>query len=347
MTGSTWRELFPSKLSLIIFVLYILLFVSQGILVTASQKSNNDYDYNIVTVVLFTEILKLVISSLLYCRENKPKELVVDIVKNKTVLLLYFVPAFLYCLYNNLAFINLSSFDPTTYYLLLQFRVVVTGVLFQVIFKKVLSKKQWISLLILTTGCMLKQVNFTQSETQSISSNKSTSVEFGLSGVFILVQIICSCLAGVYNEYLLKKQGADINIFVQNVFMYLDSIICNVLLLALNGNILSAFLYENIVKIFHYKVLFVMINNAAIGIVTSFFLKTLNSILKTFASALELVLTAILSYLFFSIPIYLNTVLAIVTVMFAIYLYSQNPVQNPSKVTRTVEHEGLLKAEDV
>ncbi|KAJ4447125.1 hypothetical protein ANN_09126 [Periplaneta americana] len=48
------------------------------------------------------------------------------------VMMLYFVPAFLYCLYNNLAFVNLSAFDPTTYYLLLQFRVVVTGIVFQV-----------------------------------------------------------------------------------------------------------------------------------------------------------------------------------------------------------------------
>ena len=50
---------------------------------------------------------------------------------------LYFVPSFLYCLYNNLAFVNLSAYDPTTYFLLLQFRVVVTGVIFQVIFHDV------------------------------------------------------------------------------------------------------------------------------------------------------------------------------------------------------------------
>src|SRR5699024_9173964 len=122
----------------------------------------------------------------------------------------------------------------------------------------------------------------------------------GLNGVFILIQILCSCLAGVYNEYLLKKQGADVNIFIQNVFMYLDSIICNVVLLGVKGNLNTAFTYANIVKVLHYKVLLVMFNNAAIGIVTSFFLKTLNSILKTFASALELILTAVLSYLFFS-----------------------------------------------
>lgn len=52
-----------------------------------------------------------------------------------SVMLKYFVPAFLYCLYNNLAFVNLSAFDPTTYYLMLQLRVVVTGVLFQVFYE--------------------------------------------------------------------------------------------------------------------------------------------------------------------------------------------------------------------
>jgi solute carrier family 35 (UDP-sugar transporter), member A1/2/3 len=49
-------------------------------------------------------------------------------------MMLYFVPAFMYCLYNNLAFVNLATFDPTTYYLLLQFRVVITGIVFQVCF---------------------------------------------------------------------------------------------------------------------------------------------------------------------------------------------------------------------
>nr|CAH7756363.1 unnamed protein product [Callosobruchus chinensis] len=346
--GISWKELFPSTLSAIIFVLYIVLFVNQGILVTASQQSNNDYDYNIVTVVLLTEVLKLAISTVLYCRESSANNLVKEVIQNKNVLVLYFVPAFLYCLYNNLAFVNLSSFDPTTYYLLLQFRVVVTGILFQVIFKKVLSRTQWLSLILLTIGCMLKQVNFTE-EKKEDNHNKSMSMEFGVNAILVFIQIICSCLAGVYNEYLLKTVGSDINIYVQNVFMYLDSIACNLLVLTFNGNLLSAFLYENIAKVFHFKVLIIMINNAAIGIVTSFFLKTLNSILKTFASALELVLTAICSYLFFSIPIYLNTVLAITTVLSAIYLYSQNPVQNPPKATpvRAKDEEALLQMEEV
>ena len=41
----------------------------------------------------------------------------------------------------------------------------------------------------------------------------------------IMVQIFCSCFAGVYNEYLLKSK--ETNFWVQNTFFYLNSIIIN------------------------------------------------------------------------------------------------------------------------
>lgn len=348
MSKINWSELFPTRFSAFIFILYIGLFVNQGILVTASQKEGSKYEYDIITVVLLTEFLKLLTSVILYCQQNSFRSLIQDSVKNKKVLSLYFLPAFLYCLYNNLAFVNLATFDPTTYYLLLQLRVVATAILFQVIFKKQLSKKQWLSLLLLTTGCMLKGWNFTQSNTKDESAThitKSTSIALDINAVLIFVQLMCSCLAGVYNEYLLKNPGADTHIFIQNVFMYLDSIICNTFLLILQGN-LNAFSIENLKMVFHYKVILVMLNNTAAGIVTSFFLKNMNSILKTFAAALELIFTAIFSYLLFSIPIYLNTVMAISLVLFSIYLYSQNPVVNTMKVTppsHAEEKEALME----
>jgi len=75
-------------------------------------------------------------------------------------------------------------------------------------------------------------------------------------------------------------------------------------------------------------VIIIMLNNCAIGIITSFFLKYLNSILKTFASALELIFTAILCRILFAIPIYLNTLVAIAIVSGAVLLYSRSPVVN-------------------
>lgn len=179
-----------------------------------------------------------------------------------------------------------------------------------------------------------KDIPATPSEVEAhpMSGKNMSGFDFSLSALLILAQTIFSCLAGVYNEYLLKDKGSEVNIFVQNVFMYLDSIVCNVAILMVKGELFSAFTADSLTAIFRFKVIIIIINNAAIGIVTSFFLKYMNSILKTFASALELMFTAVLCYFLFSIPIYMNTALAIAVVSFAIYLYSQSPVVNLGKV---------------
>lgn len=150
--------------------------------------------------------------------------------------------------------------------------------------------------------------------------------------------MFCSCLAGVYNEYLLKGEGINVNIFLQNIFMYIDSILCNVAVLLLQGNLVQAFDDAGPSIFMDPKVVLIMVNNAAVGIITSFFLKNLNSIVKTFASALELVFTAVLCWIIFDIPIYLHTAIAIAVVSYAVILYSQNPVQN-TKTTNASDEE--------
>ncbi|XP_042903497.1 UDP-galactose transporter senju isoform X2 [Parasteatoda tepidariorum] len=282
---------------------------------------------------MLIECIKLVFSSVMYIQEFSIGMFFDSIVKNAKVLLLYFVPAFLYCLYNNLTFINLSIFDPTTYFLLMQIRVVITGIVFQVLFKKQLSKKQWISLLLLTFGCIVKQMHtkpVAPVDEISLTPHKETypTIYFCL----ILVQVFCSCFAGVYNEYLLKDVGADVHLMMQNVFMYLDSIVCNFIVMLLNGEAQTAFSQDSLSSVFKPLVIAVMINGSACGIVTSVFLKKLNSILKTFAGALDIIFTATLCWIIFGIPIDIYTVISIAIVLYATYLYSQNPVVNKGRL---------------
>lgn len=182
---------------------------------------------------------------------------------------------------------------------------------------------------------MINQLNVNETIDKNELSDGTNEVHpttnntaFNIFTIFIFIQAICSCLAGVYNEHILKNAGANVNIYIQNVFMYIDSIVCNVGILLVQGSFFNAFTLTSLKSIFSLNVILIMINNAAIGIVTSFFLKYLNSILKTFASALELLFTAVLCYILFGIPIYMKTVLAIAVVSFSIYLYSQNPVKN-------------------
>ena len=67
--GDAGPKLFPSQGSKAVFVSYMFMFVAQGMLVTGSRHGAATYAYNTVTVVLLTEVLKLVMSSLLYMKE--------------------------------------------------------------------------------------------------------------------------------------------------------------------------------------------------------------------------------------------------------------------------------------
>lgn len=137
-------------------------------------------------------------------------------------MLKYFIPSFLYCLYNNLTFVNLSSYDPTTYFLLLQFRVVITGVIFQMLFDKRLTRHQWLSLILLTVGCIIKQINYSSTNSSSSSTEFEISTYINFSLFLVLLQVLCSCFAGVYNEYILKEKDNQV-IFIFHRLMTLTN----------------------------------------------------------------------------------------------------------------------------
>ncbi|XP_048258826.1 UDP-galactose transporter senju-like [Haliotis rufescens] len=349
-------DVFPTKLSFVVFISYMALFINQAILVTASKTSSNTYKYNTVTVVLLTECVKLVTSLILYLKDHSCATLKADIIKYRQVLGLYFVPAFLYCLYNNLQFVNLAAYDPTTYYLLLQFRVVITGVFFQILFRKQLSRIQWASLILLTCGCIIKELNHHGSGTKTGSTESPSTVGTSFLNfdklldihlLFIMLQVFCSVFAGVYNEYLLKDKGCDVHLMMQNIFMYVDSIICNIFVLGFHGDLASVFSVADVMAIFSRPgVIAIVFNAAACGIVTSLFLRSLNCILKTFASALEIMFTAILCWFIFNIPVDAYTVAAIFVVSAAIYLYAQNPIVNKAKNEVTEEPSKTEKSRE-
>jgi UDP-galactose transporter len=317
-----YHKLFPKKRCAVIFVVYMALFITQGLTVTATQKPDHKYEYNTATVVLLAETAKLVTSVIIFVCQNSWDDFKVEMKQRTHLVGYYFIPAVLYCLYNNLQFTSLSWFDPTSYFVLMQFRVVVTGVLFQFIFKKKLTRIQWLSLILLTMGCTVQRL-------QENDIGK-VSLDVNIYLILILLQVLSSCFAGVYTEFLLKTQGRDTPVMVQNVFLYLDSIFCNLVLLTYNGQVFSFLSYQNLQPVLSFKVIYIIINQTCIGIVVSLFLRYLNSILKSFASALEIVFTAVLAMVLFGVPIGFYTVISICLIFVATFLYSANPVNNTS-----------------
>lgn len=243
----------------------------------------------------------------------------------------------------------------------MQFRIVLTAIIYQILFRRKLTIVQWTSLIILTLGCLLKEyglydnlsmqhpsTNTTTNATDITDSNPEGKsdldkhdkpevnpvVKFAWLTLLLLLQMFCSCFAGVYNEYLLKDSSTANNadVILQNIFMYLDSIFGNIIVYILatkssdKSNKNTSVITTLQILLSSPLVVVLMINNAFSGLVASFFLKSLNSILKTFASALELFAVAFLAWILFQDPVDIYTMIALILVSIAMIVYSKNPV---------------------
>ncbi|KAL1463704.1 hypothetical protein WDU94_015432 [Cyamophila willieti] len=105
-----WNDLFPTTVSFVFFNLYILFCVLHGLIISASQDQNNGYEYNYIVVVLLTDLLKLIVSFLLFIRTNPFSLFVSQITHNHKLLWLYLIPAGLYCIYNNYSLITVLGY---------------------------------------------------------------------------------------------------------------------------------------------------------------------------------------------------------------------------------------------
>ena len=289
------------RLTYALFVLYIALWSVQGILVhglgTRDQGS---------LIVLCQEVLKLVISLYFWKSDNRWTELW----NNGYLGLKFFVPAGLYAIYNNLTLIGLSIFDPASYFVLMQLRVVVTGLIHSSVFGRQITFNQWIGLFLVMLGGMFKEVSGLE---QLVVSGSTRPV---LGYLIVGSQILLSTSAGVVTEKYLKTSFVSVSL--GNVYMYSISIMMNlvwVLAVWARGGLDTG-------EMFPAGSFFVILNGALMGIVTSLFLKHLNSVWKSIASAIELWTTALLAWLVFGYPIEGGSVLGFSVLSLGVVIYA-------------------------
>lgn len=346
-----------------IFVTYMGLWVGYGLLNELAKR--HDVRFNSTSAVVLQSFLKLAIATYMFittdAKDAMPRLggsvasgnsnnllqrfrfLLRQIAKHRVLLLRYFIPSGLYVLYDVLSYVNLRRFDASTYFLLLQFRMVITGMLHQFMFQKRLNRNQWLSLAVTTLGCAIKTLGSSSSSSSKTAGGAGavagpTLFAYGL----LMVQMLSSTFAGVYNEVLLKKQN-KIPLNLQNIFMYLDSILCTVamLVLGLTGQSFAQVVQPAELKVlFSFYVLPMVLIMSFIGVVTSLFLKVLDSVRKAIASALELVFLPLLSAVLFGVPLTLSMFVSVVFVASGVYIYSL-----PMKPEPTSANGGLADGE--
>ncbi|KAE8720778.1 CMP-sialic acid transporter 3 [Hibiscus syriacus] len=134
-----------------------------------------------------------------------------------------------------------------------------------------------------------------------------------------LIQVTVPSLASVFNEYALKSQF-ETSIYHQNLFLYGYGAIFN--FLAILGTALFKGPSSLDIMQGHSKATMLLIcNNAAQGILSSFFFKYADTILKKYSSTIATIFTGIASAILFGHTLTINFVLGISVVIISMHQF--------------------------
>ena len=137
-----------------------------------------------------------------------------DYISNWKEILKLTVPAGLYVIQNNLQYVATSNLPASVFQVLTQLKIVTTAFFSVFMLSKQLSWQQWFAIVFLSAGVGTVQVS--QQMNKSTSSS-STSDNFMLGLMCVLLSCITSGFAGVYFEKVLKS--GHISLWLRNIHL--------------------------------------------------------------------------------------------------------------------------------
>ncbi|KAB1994673.1 hypothetical protein ES319_D13G114200v1 [Gossypium barbadense] len=273
----------------------------QPILVYMS-KVDGGFKFSPISVNFLTEVAKVIFAITM---------LLFQAARNNVLLA---VPALLYAINNYLKFIMQLYFNPATVKMLSNLKVLVIAILLKMIMKRRFSIIQWEALALLLIGISINQLRSLPEGTTSFGLPVATGAY-----LYTLIFVTVPSLASVFNEYALKSQF-ETSIYHQNLFLYGYGAIFN--FLAILGT--AIFKGPNSLDILqgHSKATVLLIcNNAAQGILSSFFFKYADTILKKYSSTIATSFTGIASAVLFGHTLTINFVLGLSVVIISMHQF--------------------------
>ncbi|CAF1518781.1 unnamed protein product [Rotaria sp. Silwood1] len=242
----------------------------------------------------------------------------------------YSIPGILYFINNNLAVHMQVQMDPASYQILSNFKILTTAILYRLIIKHKLTRQQWFALSLLFFGGLA--YSFGTLKNSSFVSKKITSNSIIIPQMYIrplgipMIAIYCtfSGLAGVYNEWILKKHYSE-SLHLQNVFLYSYGTILNLFPAILSATIKSQTL--NFFNPFHGFSLYtwlIVITQALNGLFMSVVIKHSSNIIRLFVISFSLIVTSVLSLFIFHISFNIYFFISFITMICSLSLYYSN-----------------------
>ncbi|XVE62117.1 hypothetical protein DITRI_Ditri06bG0093200 [Diplodiscus trichospermus] len=224
------------------------------------------------------------------------------------------VPALLYAINNYLKFIMQLYFNPATVKMLSNLKVLVIAVLLKIIMRRRFSVIQWEALALLLIGISVNQLRSLPEGTTALGLHVTMGAY-----IYTLIFVTVPSLASVYNEYALKSQY-ETSIYLQNLFLYGYGAIFNFLAI-LGTAVVKGPSSFDILQGHSKATMFLICNNAAQGILSSFFFKYADTILKKYSSTVATIFTGIASAALFGHTLTMNFVLGISIVFISMHQF--------------------------
>ncbi|GAA0142825.1 transporter [Lithospermum erythrorhizon] len=292
---------------------------SQGILTTLSQ-SNGGYKYDYATVPFLAEIFKLVVSSILLCRECQ-KSPPPKMTTQWNSIGLYPIPSIIYLIHNNVQFATLTYVDTSTYQIMGNLKIVTTGILFRLFLKRKLSNLQWMAVILLAVGTTTSQVKGCgEASCDSLFSSPIQGYTLGVLSACL------SALAGVYTEFLMKKNNDSL--YWQNVQLYTFGALFNMARLIVDdfrkGFEIGPW-WQRLFNGYSITTWLVVLNLGSTGLLVSWLMKYADNIVKVYSTSMAMLLTMLLSVFLFEFKPTLQLFLGIIICMMSLHMYFAPP----------------------
>jgi len=242
----------------------------------------------------------------------------------------YSIPAIFYFLNNNLAVHIQSHMDSTSYQILSNFKIFTTAILYRLIIKQKLTKQQWFALILLFLGSLT--YSFSTLKNASLISKSIIDSNVIIREMYIrplgipMIVIYCtlSGLAGVYNEWILKRNYNE-SIHLQNIFLYTYGTFFNLIpivsLMMINSQNIDCFYLFRGFSFYTWLIIFTQVFN---GLFMSVIIKHSSNIIRLFVISFSLIVNTVLSLFIFHIHFNIYFFISFVTMICALSLFYTN-----------------------
>jgi len=332
------------------YITLVLLVVQNSVVAVAAAASRTRHAgsplYLGSVAVLLSELVKLPVCVALIARDKgglrgMAAELWHKVVVQWSDTLRMGVPALCYCLQNVLFFVALSSLSATSYQLWAQSKTLFTALFFVIMLGKSLSGQQWVALALLSSGVGLIQT--ADGAATAVTTVNSPAVLVGVAAV--LASSVLSGFANVYFEKVVKQ--SNVSLWVRNVQLGIFSIPQAAALTLADRALIRS---QGALVGFTPLVWTVVLLRAFGGLLVACVVKYADNVLKTYATAIAIILTCIISTMTTRVAPSIRFLQGMSMVIASIFLYNfcvQKPIPVPgcSPVNLVRNKKGIAATE--